>query len=112
MASLRAALNLVLVCAVVSAGSQAWASDKSKAKKHFRKGQTHYKLARFQQALTEFSAAYELMDHGAFLFNIGQCHRQLSNHERAVFFFEGYLREIPNAPNREVVEDLLEESRA
>ena len=47
----------------------------------------------------------------AFLFNIAQCNFQLGKFDRAVFFFEGYLREQPNAPNRTLVEDLIREAR-
>lgn len=101
----------LVVTLVVGLGGDALANTK-KAKAAFKKGQLHYKLGRFPEALEEFSKAYEHQPLAAFLFNIGQCHRQLGNHERAVFFFEGYLRESPEAKNRQLVEDLIAESRA
>lgn len=88
------------------------AAEKSAAQESFKKGQIQYNLGRFEKALELFSKAYEIMPHGAFLYNIGQCHRQLENHEKAIFFFEGYLRNLPNAPNRDAVEDLISEHRA
>ena len=75
-------------------------------------GTTEYNLGRFQEALEDFSEAYELYPSAEFLFNIGQCHRELGNHERAIFFFDGYLRERPDAPNRDVVEAAMAESQA
>ena len=51
------------------------------------------------------------MPHGAFLFNIAQCHRQLKNHSKAIFFYEGYLRETPDAPNKEEVTVFLKEHK-
>ena len=90
----------------------AFADDaKQEAKKHFRLAEQHYKLGRFGDALREYSTAYELAPLAGFLFNIGQCHRLLGNHERAVFFYEGYLREKPNARNRNAVLKLIAESK-
>jgi tetratricopeptide (TPR) repeat protein len=84
---------------------------KQEAKKHFNLAEQHYKLGRFKDALQEYSIAYELAPLAGFLFNIGQCHRLLGNHERAVFFYEGYLREKPNARNRKAVLKLIAESK-
>ena len=61
------------------------AAEKSAAQESFKKGQIQYNLGRFEKALELFSKAYEIMPHGAFLYNIGQCHRQLENHEKAIF---------------------------
>ncbi len=61
--------------------------------------------------MQEYSRAYEFAPLAAFLFNMGQCHRQLSNHERAVFFYEGYLRDKPDAKNREMVQRLIQQSK-
>ena len=45
------------------------------------------------------------------MFNIAQCHFQLQHWDRAIFFFEGYLRELPGASNRALVDDLINEAR-
>ena len=78
-----------------------------------RKGQLDYKLARFEDALQDYSRAYELYPAPALLFNLGQCHRNLKNYERAIFFFEGYLREQPkiDPDQRALTEDLIAESQ-
>jgi tetratricopeptide (TPR) repeat protein len=85
---------------------------REQAREHARQGRLQYQLGRFDQALEEYAAAYELDPVPALLFNIGQCHRQLGDHERAIFFYEGFLRDSPDAPNRATVESLLAESRA
>jgi tetratricopeptide (TPR) repeat protein len=71
-----------------------------------------YRLGRFDDALAGYTKAYELYPKAALLFNIGQCHKNLKDYAKAVFFFEGYLRDAPAAPNRALVEDLIREVRA
>jgi hypothetical protein len=78
----------------------------------FDKAQIQYKLGHFDEALAGYSRAYELFPAPAFLFNIGQCHKNLKNYERAIFFFEGYLRDEKSPARRALAEDLLTESRA
>ena len=96
---------------ILSMSVPAGADDRQKAREHFLKAEAHYKLGRFADALREYSAAYEAAPLPGFLFNIGQCHRQLDNCERAIFFYEGYLREKRKARNRKVVERLIRKCR-
>jgi len=103
------ACSIVLILVVT--GSPKASDGMKKAKQHFVTAEAHYKLGRFAEALQEYSKAYEFASLPAFLFNMGQCHRQLGNHERAVFFYEGYLRESPKAGNREIVRRLIQESQ-
>lgn len=87
------------------------AQRKAEAKRLADEATRKYNLGQFQEALDGYSKAYETFPAPSLLFNLGQCHRSLGNHERAVFFYEGYLREKPNAANRDVVEELLTEER-
>lgn len=110
--SQKAACLVVALLLPLLAGGAAWAEDARKqARELFQAAEQHYKLGRFQEALQEYSRAYELAPLPGFLFNIGQCHRLLHHYERAVFFYEGYLRERPDAANREAVLRLIEESQ-
>jgi tetratricopeptide (TPR) repeat protein len=70
-----------------------------------------YNLGRFQQALDLYTKAYERLQKPALLFNIGQCHRLLGHYEQALFFYHGFLRERPDAPNRGLAEQHIEESQ-
>lgn len=81
------------------------------AKKLFRKAKRDFELGRFKKALKGFSSAYELVSHPGLLFNIGQCHRMMKNYKKAVFFYEGYLSAIPDAPNRAEVQKLIAEGK-
>jgi len=94
------------------AAPQSEAARKAEAKRLAEDATRKYNLGQFQAALDGYSKAYETFPAASLLFNLGQCHRSLGNHERAIFFYEGYLREKPTAPNRDVVEELLVEERA
>lgn len=75
----------------------------------FRAGKVKYDVGEFDDALALFRRAYELKPAPLLLFNMGQCHRQLGNHERAIFFFDGFLREAPEKADRSLVEELIAE---
>lgn len=77
------------------------------ARRLFERAELHYRLGRFHKALDAYTRAYELAPLPGFLFNIGQSHRELGHFERAIFFYEGYLRELPDAENRMLVEELI-----
>jgi len=84
---------------------------RQKARRIFLEGQTHYKLGRFDRALVAYSRAYRLLPLAGFLFNIGQCHRFMGNFKQAIYFYEGYLRETPGAPNLGVVQLLIRQTQ-
>lgn len=101
-----------LLLALVAPAGAAGPTRREQAKVAVEKGETDYKLGRFEEALAEYSHAYELFPAPALLFNLGQCHKQLKNYERAIFFFEGYLRDESRPTNRRLAQDLIAESRA
>lgn len=86
---------------------------RSQAKAAVERAQVDYKLGRFQDALDGYRRAYELFQAPVLLFDIGQCHRNLGDPDKAIFFFEGYLREEtgPEPERRKLTEDLLVELR-
>ncbi|HEU0030976.1 MAG TPA: tetratricopeptide repeat protein [Kofleriaceae bacterium] len=79
------------------------------AKRHYERGQKLFNLQKFDEALDQFQKAYDAKPIPEFLFNIGQCHRNLGDYEAAVFSFKKYLKLAPDAPNKEQVEQLIEE---
>ncbi|MBN2576244.1 MAG: tetratricopeptide repeat protein [Deltaproteobacteria bacterium] len=85
---------------------------KQEAKARFTTGQRHYNLNEFAEALIEFKEAYRLLPDPAFLYNLGQCERQLGHHEEALRFYRSFLREEPKAPNRLEVLNKIEELEA
>ena len=81
-----------LTAGVFLAGGSAGADDaKEKARALIKSGDTNYRLAKFKTALDNYSAALELRNHPAIVFNIAQCHRQLSDYKKAVFYYKLYL---------------------
>src|SRR5580700_4366913 len=70
-----------------------------------------YNVGRFDEALDLYTKAYERYPKPVLLFDLGQCHRQLGHYERALFFYHGYLRGQPNAPNRALVEKFIDDSQ-
>lgn len=85
------------------------AAAKRAARKHFKRGEKLFALGRFEEALAEYTAAFEAYPAPEFLFNIGQCHRNLGDLKKAIFSFKKYLRLKPDAENREAVEKLIAE---
>jgi len=83
-----------------------------RAKALFARGNEHYNLGEFDQALELYRRAYRVMPLPAFLFNIAQCHRKLGQHAEAVTMYQSYLVGVPDAQNKELVESLLAESKA
>jgi tetratricopeptide (TPR) repeat protein len=115
----RAGRLVVALCAaslattVVTAAEKAEAAPppdkRDEAKRLSAEGATAFKLAHFDEALALYSKAYELYPAPALLFNLGQCHKNLGHLDRALFFFQGYLRDQPNPQNRAAVDKLVAE---
>ena len=106
----------VLLALLVQLAGPAEAAKKkpanvARARKEFKLGKKEAELAHFQKAIVHFEKAYSYERVPALLFNIGQCHRYLKDYDRALYFFEEYLREDPTAGDRRVVEDEIAEIR-
>ncbi|MGE0868534.1 MAG: tol-pal system YbgF family protein [Kofleriaceae bacterium] len=91
-------------------GGAAPAADrKAEAKAHYEKGQNHYNLGEFDQAISEFKAAYNLSSAPGLLFNIAQSYRLKKDYEQASYFYKTFLRLKPDAKNRPDVEARIAE---
>jgi hypothetical protein len=115
MSTFRRILVATLVIGFCSAGSatNAWAqaheNPSVSAKAHYKEGRAHYQLGEYGAAIKEFKEAYHLKPDATFLFNIAQCHRQLREYAEAIQLYRNYLRDAPDAPNREDVEKFIRE---
>jgi hypothetical protein len=89
----------------------AWAADNTAtAKDHYETGTRFFELGEYRKALEEYKAAYMAKPDPAFLFNIGQCHRKLAEPQKAIEFFQQYLKKgHPNDVYREQVEGRIRE---
>src|SRR6185295_15286611 len=107
------AFALLVVCAAgARAAPPAADPATAEAKKRFEKGNLHYNLGEYREALADYKEAYRLKNLPGFLFNIAQCHRKLGEFQEAINLYTAYLNQVPNPPNRADVESVLEESRA
>lgn len=95
----RYGLLLVAVCLAMATSTTARAdSETTRAKQLYAQGVTSYNLGHYDEALTAFEMGYRIRQDSAFLFNIGQCQRQLHRYEDAERSYRAYLRESPNLP--------------
>ncbi len=109
-ASLRR-LPLLIATLSLLVASAAWAQakpdSKTAAKEHYARGTSYYDLGRYDDAIKEFEAAYQLKNDPAFLYNLAQSYRLAGNEERALHFYKTYLRYVPKAPKRAEIEDRI-----
>lgn len=107
--------RLLLAIAITAIAARvAWADDPAlrEAKLHFERGEKLYALTRFSEAIDEYQKAFDAKPLPDFLFNIGQCYRNLGDYDSAIFSYRKYLTAAPDAPNRAQVEQLIEELQA
>jgi tetratricopeptide (TPR) repeat protein len=98
--------GVVLLAAWLSAGQPARAADPrtESARQHSAQGDAYYKLEKYSNAIGEYEQAYLAKPDPSFLYNIAQCHRLMGQSAEALNFYRRFLRDAPNAPNREVAE--------
>src|SRR4029077_3887996 len=100
-------LTAVLLCAATARAQDKPVDIKAAAKDHYDRGRSFYDLGRYDDAIKEFEAAYQLKNDPAFLFNLAQSYRQAGNHEQALHFYKTYLRYVPKAPNKADIEEKI-----
>jgi len=100
-------MRAFVLLSVLLVALPAAAADKAKARELYRVGTQHYNLAEYDKALDSFKEAYRHLEDPIFLFNIGQCERQLDHKTEAVRFYRAYLRTAPTASNRGEVSALI-----
>ena len=85
--------RLVLTIFLLSLPAPAYADSPAriKAREHFERGETQYRLGRFSTALKEYQAALKLVRRPSIVFNIAQCYRQLGEYRRSIFYYKLYL---------------------
>ncbi len=73
--------------------AQAEDADTQKVRSLFQEGERQYRIAQFDKALASFEAALKLLNSPSIILNVAQCHRQLKNHDKALFFYRLYITE-------------------
>jgi len=103
---------LLCVCLAVAVPARtSYADDPATraARRHFERGEKLFALGKFDEALDEYQTAFDAKPLPAFLYNIGQCYRNLGDLDQAIFSFKKYLKLEPEAENKDAVERLIED---
>jgi tetratricopeptide (TPR) repeat protein len=108
MRAVAIAVALAALAPMASAAEQRAGGDRP-GRALFDQAEAKFNVGRFDEALADYQAAYDVEPLPAFLFNIGQCHRNLGNYDRAQFFFRRYTVLEPHSPNRPAAERLIAE---
>jgi tetratricopeptide (TPR) repeat protein len=72
----------------------------AEAQRHFEAGMASFHLDEYDKAIDEWEAGYRIKPAPQFLYNIAQAYRLSSRPERALSFYQKYLRLDPKARNR------------
>jgi tetratricopeptide (TPR) repeat protein len=85
-------LALILVAVALGSGSaRAQPADGSgRARALYAEGDTHFRLAEYDQAITLFKEAYRLEPAPGLLFNLGQAYRLKGDCHQALWFYEKF----------------------
>ncbi len=88
------------------------ASRDAEARGLFEAGRAAFTDGRFEDALRYFQQSHELSHRDELLYNIGSAADRLQREQEALAAFEGYVRGVPDAPNRREVEGRIRVLRA
>jgi tetratricopeptide (TPR) repeat protein len=79
------------------------------ARQHYLKGAALFDLERYDDAITEYEAAYQAKNDPSLLFNIAQAHRKAHHLEPAIHFYQAYLARDPDTEDRARIEQRITE---
>lgn len=74
------------------------------AQRHYEAGMASYHLEEYDQAISEWESGYRAKPAPQFLYNIAQAYRLSKRPDKALSFYQKYLKLDPNAANRPEVE--------
>jgi tetratricopeptide (TPR) repeat protein len=90
----RTAIVIALACVARAAAAQPSAQDQ--AKQHFKQARLLQDEGKFDAAIGEYQAAYDLDHRAEMLFNIAQAHRLANHKQQAIDFYQRYLAAQPD----------------
>jgi hypothetical protein len=97
-------LPLLVIPAVAAPAAAASRDPESRARELFHVGEAHFIAGRYREAALAYERAYAAKPLAGFLFNLGQCYRNLDRPVRALSYFKAYLLDAPHAANRAAVQ--------
>src|SRR6266545_1894884 len=102
-----ATLTFVFLVSAPAGAQDKDADKRAAAKDHYQRGTSFYDLGRYQDAIKEFEAAYQLKNDPAFLYNLAQSYRLAGDAENALRLYRTYLRYVPKPANRAEIDDRI-----
>ena len=100
--------TLMVLSMLLFAGSAvAQTKNKEKARAHYELAEKSYQKAEFRKALDDYLKVLDYIERDSIpemYFNIAQCHRQLGEVEKALFYYRLFLSKSPTSPLRPEVE--------
>lgn len=78
-----------------------------RARAHFREGMSHFEAREFREAIQQFELAAGLVPSADLWFNIARAHEELSQYEQAIDYYQRYLRDRVDPPDKAEVEALI-----
>lgn len=94
---------------MLAASSAVAESAQERARALNRAGMAKFDLGEYDKAIDAFHEAYDVFADPKILFNLAQAHRKKKRYEQALELYRSYLRNLPDAPNRAIVEELMAE---
>src|ERR1700737_677791 len=95
-----AVVSILLLLLSTFALGDAWAGQDPAFRKHKSLAQSLVKQRRYEDAILEFQAAYEISPVPELLYSIGQAHFVLEQYDKAVESYERFLKERPKPPRK------------
>lgn len=83
-----------------------------RAREAYDRGRTQFGAQQYQEALASFQAAYDARPHPTVLISIAECQERLEDYRAAVTTLEKYLRDSPEARDRQQVQERIAAHRS
>jgi uncharacterized protein YozE (UPF0346 family) len=100
--------SMLIVSVFLFAGpASAQTKNRDKARAHYEAAEKAYQKAEFRKALDDYLKVLDYIERDSIpdmYFNIAQCHRQLGEVEKALFYYRLFLSKSPTSPLRPEVE--------
>ncbi len=82
------------------------------AREHLTQGNKLYRLREFEKAIEEYKAGALRDEANVFLYNLGQCYRQLGKYDDAIWHYERFLsRAQPTGNLKTAIEDFVRQMK-